>query len=175
MGVEVTGAVPADADELADVAAATFPLACPPWAPAEDIAAFIAANLSTEHFAGYLTDTNRKLLAIRDDGRIIGYAMLIRQDGDPEIELSKFYLLADRHGSGASAILMRAVLDWADGTGARAIRLGVNRRNERAQAFYRKHGFEITGTRTFDLGWSIEHDYVMTRATSAAARNATSD
>ena len=139
-------------------------MACPPWASPEDVAAFIAANLSAEHFAGYLSDPIRKLLAVRDDGRIIGYAMLIRQDGEPEVELSKFYVLADRHGSGASAALMRAALDWAEGSGASVIRLGVNKRNERAQAFYRKHGFEITGTRTFDLGWSIENDYVMTRA-----------
>ena len=163
IGVMVTDAVLADSDELAEVAAATFPLACPPWASPEDVAAFIAANLSAEHFAGYLSDPIRKLLAVRDDGRIIGYAMLIRQDGEPEVELSKFYVLADRHGSGASAALMRAALDWAEGSGASVIRLGVNKRNERAQAFYRKHGFEITGTRTFDLGWSVENDFVMTR------------
>lgn len=163
IGVMVSDATPDEADELAEVAAATFPLACPSWAAAEDIAAFIAANLSAENFAGYLSDPDHKLLAVRDDGRIVGYAMLIHRDGDQEIELSKFYVLAHRHGSGASAALMRAVLDWADGSGAQAIRLGVNKRNERAQAFYRKHGFEITGTRTFDLGWSVENDYVMTR------------
>lgn len=89
--------------------------------------------------------------------------MLVRQGGDPQVELSKFYVLADRHGSGASAKLMQSVLDWASASGAHALVLGVNRRNERAQAFYRKHGFEITGTRTFDLGWSVENDFVMTR------------
>jgi ribosomal protein S18 acetylase RimI-like enzyme len=39
----------------------------------------------------------------------------------------------------------------------------VNRENGRAQRFYRKHGFEITGTKTFRLGASLEHDYVMVR------------
>ena len=169
IGMMVTDATASEAGELAEVAAATFPLACPPWASPEDVAAFIAANLSAEHFAGYLSDPTRKLLAVRDDGRIIGYAMLVHQDDDPEIELSKFYLMADRHGSGAAAALMGASLDWAERTGAPAIRLGVNKRNERAQAFYRKHGFEITGSRTFDLGWSIENDYVMTRKLCATS------
>mgnify|MGYP006266049601 CR=1 FL=1 len=169
MGLEVTDAVPADAVELAEVAAATFPLACPPWASEDDVSAFIAANLSAAHFAGYLTDAGRTLLALREDGRIAGYAMLVQQDDELEVELSKFYVLPDRHGSGAAALLMRAVLDSAAGSGARAVKLGVNRRNERAQTFYRKHGFEITGTRTFDLGWSIEHDYVMTRPLSATS------
>ena len=161
--VMVTDAAVGEADELAEVAAATFPLACPPWASPDDIAAFIAANLSAAHFADYLADPSHKVLAVRDDGRIIGYAMLVRQGGDPQVELSKFYVLADRHGSGASAKLMQSVLDWASASGAHALVLGVNRRNERAQAFYRKHGFEITGTRTFDLGWSVENDFVMTR------------
>lgn len=163
MSVQVTGAEVGEAAELARVAAATFPLACPESASEEDVAAFIAANLSAEHFAEYLNDPRRKVLTVRDGVRIVGYAMLIEQDRGGEIELSKFYVLADRHGSGASAVLMQAVLDWAADSGAHALTLGVNRRNERAQAFYRKQGFEITGTRTFDLGWSVENDFVMTR------------
>jgi ribosomal protein S18 acetylase RimI-like enzyme len=41
--------------------------------------------------------------------------------------------------------------------------LGVNRANERAQRFYRKHGFEVTGARRFRLGDSDEDDFVMVR------------
>jgi hypothetical protein len=48
-----------DTEELAGVAARTFPLACPPSVTAEDIASFIDANLSAVHFAGYLTDPKR--------------------------------------------------------------------------------------------------------------------
>ena len=40
-----------DIDELADVAARTFPLACPPATPAENIASFIDTNLSATRFA----------------------------------------------------------------------------------------------------------------------------
>ena len=163
MSVTVSDAAMGEAGDLAEVAAATFPLACPPWAAPDDIAAFIAANLSPAHFAEYLRDPFRKVLTVRDGGQIIGYAMLVRHDGAADVELSKFYVLADRHGSGAAARLMQAVLEWAQTSGAQTLTLGVNRRNERAQAFYRKQGFEITGTRTFDLGWSVENDYVMSR------------
>lgn len=164
----VTEAAVSEAGELAEVAAATFPLACPPSASPDDIAAFIAANLSAAQFAGYLADPARTVLAVRDDGRIIGYALLIQHDGNAEIELSKFYVLPRWHGSGASTSLMAAVLDWGSASGARALTLGVNQGNERAQAFYRKQGFEITGTRTFDVGWSIENDFVMTRKLSTS-------
>lgn len=163
MAVEVRAASIADADELAAIAAATFPLACPPSADPADIAACIAENLSAERFAHYLRDPRRRVLAARRDGRIVGYAMLIRDDvsGDGEVELSKIYVLAEHHRSGAAAALMDAGLAWAAEHSARAVWLGVNQNNERAQAFYRKHGFAVTGTRTFQLGASLEDDFVM--------------
>lgn len=166
MGVEITVAALPDAAELASVAAATFPLACPPTAAPDDITAFVTANLSAAHFAGYLTDPDRRVFAAREGGRIIGYAMAVRGTADiegPKIELSKIYVLADHHGGGAASALMQAVLEWAGECGAQSVWLGVNQSNERAQSFYRRQGFAVTGTRTFQLGSSIENDFVMTR------------
>lgn len=161
MAISVTPAREGDAAELAAVAAATFPLACPESVAAGDIAAFIAANLTAEHFCGYLADPDRTILTATADGRIIGYAMLIRHPD--AVELSKMYVLADRHGTGAAPTLIRSAITWAAGTGAGSVWLGVNQKNSRAQRFYRKHGFEISGIRTFRLGDSAEHDFVMTR------------
>ena len=163
MSLEIVVAAPADAVVLANVAAATFPLACPPSVTAEDVATFIDAELSTARFAEYLADPDKRVLAVRDGGRIIGYALLIHPAGEPAAELSKFYLLSEHHGTGAAKQLMRAALDWACETGALSIWLGVNRNNERAQAFYRKLGFAVTGTRTFEVGGATEHDLLMTR------------
>jgi ribosomal protein S18 acetylase RimI-like enzyme len=41
--------------------------------------------------------------------------------------------------------------------------LGVNQENQRAQRFYAKHGFVVSGTKTFRLGEGVENDYVMVR------------
>jgi ribosomal protein S18 acetylase RimI-like enzyme len=151
-----------DAPELAAVAALTFPLACPPSVTAENIAAFVDANLSTDRFVEYLGDPGRAIVTARQDGRIVGYAMLIRGSEDTA-ELSKMYVVPDRHSSGAAAALMRRALAVATGWGVRRVWLGVNRANERAQRFYLKSGFTINGTRTFQLGDGVENDYVMTR------------
>lgn len=151
-----------DAPELAAVAALTFPLACPPSVTAENIAAFVEANLSADRFAEYLGDPDRAIVTARQDGRIVGYAMLIR-GSDDTAELSKMYVVADRHSSGAAAALMQRALAAATGWGVRRVWLGVNRANERAQRFYLKSGFTINGTRTFQLGDGVENDYVMTR------------
>lgn len=174
MSITVRRADGDDTEELAAVAAATFPLACPPTADPADVDATIAANLSAERFAGYLAGADAVVLVATDEGRIIGYTMLIHgvgADADvaasvpqrPTVELSKMYVLPAHHRSGAAAELMRSGIAWAAESGAAAVWLGVNAKNERAQRFYRKHGFEATGTRRFRLGSSYENDFVMVR------------
>ena len=173
-GLNVGPATASQVAELADVAARTFPLACPPSVGPDDVAAFIAENLSPERFADYLADAGRVVLTAVRDGRILGYAMMIRgvpDDPDvaaavtvrPSVELSKMYVLPESHGGGVSAALMTAALQHATTIGAASVWLGVNQRNERAQRFYAKHGFTITGTKTFRLGGHIEQDYVLVR------------
>lgn len=172
--VRVATTASVDAVELAAVAARTFPLACPPSVPLDDVASFIDANLSGERFADYLADPRRVVFTTTDGGRITGYAMLI--DGvsdDPDIqravqirpatELSKMYVLPAYHGSGTAAALMNAALSAATERGAGCTWLGVNRKNERAQQFYAKSGFTVSGTRSFQLGGHTESDYVMVR------------
>lgn len=161
-------------DELAAVAARTFPLACPPSVGPDDVAAFIAENLTRERFADYLADPRRAVLAAVENGRIMGYAMTI--DGVPEdpdvssavtarpaVELSKLYVVPESHGGGASTALMDAVLERARAREVASVWLGVNQRNARAQRFYAKHGFTVAGTKTFRLGGHWEQDYVMVR------------
>jgi ribosomal protein S18 acetylase RimI-like enzyme len=172
---QVTAATADEVAEIAEVAAQTFPLACPPSVSQENVAAFIAENLTRAHFAGYLADPDRLVLVARSGGRMIGYAMLIRgvpDDDDvqravtvrPAVEISKMYVLSDCHGAGGSAALMTEALNRAPALGAKCVWLGVNQHNERAQRFYLKHGFAINGTKTFRLGTRIENDYVMVRS-----------
>lgn len=179
MTTRIDPAVPARLAELADVAARTFPLACPPSADPLNVAAFIAENLSAARFGDYLADPDRAVLTATAQGRIIGYAMVIRgvpADADvaravvsrPAVELSKMYVLPEAHGTGVSAALMSAALRQAGKLEARCVWLGVNQQNHRAQRFYARHGFTVTGTKTFRLGTHIEQDYVMVHGASPA-------
>jgi ribosomal protein S18 acetylase RimI-like enzyme len=187
MHVEVSSAVTTDVPELVDVAARTFPLACPLRVTPHDIAAFISENLSQRRFTDYLADPERLVLVARADNRILGYAMMIRGVADdpdvaravpqrPAVELSKMYVAPDHHGAGVSPALMAGALDSAIELGAVCVWLGVNQENQRAQRFYAKHGFAVAGTKTFRLGGHVENDYVMVRAlyADAACVNASS-
>ncbi|BEL09581.1 GNAT family N-acetyltransferase [Actinoplanes sichuanensis] len=168
-----------DEEVLHDLAARTFGLACPPGTAQADIDAFIAKNLSVAGFRGYLADPARILVIVSVDEAPTGYSMLVSgpiADSDvaavvdqaTSIELSKFYLAPERHGSGAAGALMTATLDAAAGTGAQTCWLGVNQRNARAARFYAKHGFEIVGVKRFLVGSEWHDDHIRQRGLSSA-------
>lgn len=189
MAITTRRAVPADAVDLHRLAARTFGLATPAGTRQSDIDAFIAEHLDRASFTTYLADTARIVLLAEDEGTAVGYSMLIGGPiADPDvaaavasvtglvphtptaqtspwttIELSKFYVAAENHGSGAAATLMTATLAAAAGTGATLCWLGVNQLNERAARFYARHGFAIIGTKRFRVGESWYDDHVRAR------------
>jgi diamine N-acetyltransferase len=174
MSITTRRAGDADTELLHDLAERTFGLACPPGTRQEDIDAFIATNLSVASFRDYLADPGRVLLLVLDDGLPLGYSMLVSGpikdpdvaaviDDQVSVELSKFYLIPDRHGSGAAATLMTDTLAAAAATGAVFCWLGVNQQNVRAGKFYAKHGFEIVGVKRFLVGHEWHDDYIRRR------------
>jgi diamine N-acetyltransferase len=180
MSITTRRADPADTEVLHDLAARTFALACPPGTLQADIDAFIATHLSAASFRGYLADPDRIVLLVESDGEPVGYAMLVGGpitnedvaavvDEKTSIELSKFYLAAERHGSGAAAALMAATLTEAAATGAETCWLGVNQQNTRAARFYGRQGFEIVGTKRFLVGDEWHDDHVRLRRLTGAA------
>lgn len=168
-------AVAGDTAALAELAAATFPLACPPGASPEDIELHLKRTLSAEKFAEYLADTRSAILVLEEGGRLDGYTLLVdRQATDPNVlralgarrsvELSKCYVHPDHHGRGAASTLMRASLDWAAEQGAASVWLGVNSQNAKAIRFYGKSGFTKIGAKSFTLGESVENDFILEHA-----------
>ncbi|GAA4161059.1 GNAT family N-acetyltransferase [Gryllotalpicola daejeonensis] len=174
MPVQITQATAADAERVAELAARTFPLACPPDAPAADIEAFIAQHLTAARFAEYVTDASR-LVLIADDGTgLSGYAMLVfgepydeqvaaQLTARPTAELSKIYVAPEHHGAGVAAALMEAAIEQAAARGAASVWLGTNQENARAQRFYAKSGFANVGVKRFRLGDRWEDDFVFER------------
>ena len=171
---QIRTATAADAGKLAALAAVTFPLACPPDSRPEDIAAHLAKTLSEGNFRAYLADPDVTVLVIDADGELRGYSLLVaRPASDPDVaavltelpctELSKCYVHPDHHGLGAAAELMHASIGAAAAAGARGLWLGVNSQNAKATRFYEKSGFRRVGTKSFQLGTTVEHDFVMER------------
>ncbi len=61
------------------------------------------------------------------------------------VSLMAMWVHPEFRGSGAADMLVEAVLAWAEGVGARLIRLEVIQGNDRAFRLYQRHHFEPTG------------------------------
>lgn len=104
----------------------------------------------------------------------LGYALLVRgEPDDPDVagavgpgeavELSKIYVHPAAQGTGVASTLMAAATEAATRLGpGLPVWLGTNGLNARAQAFYRKHRFDVVGRRTYVVGGETHSDVVMT-------------
>lgn len=163
-----------DAALLHEIAAITFPLACPPDALPESIQAFIDENLSVAAFERYLADPDRELFIADQDDVVVGYTMLVHGDPAdtdvaaavtvrPTVELSKVYVHPGHHGGGVASALVEESVRAAQARSAASMWLGVNQFNARANRFYEKSGFAQVGTKKFKVGERYEDDFVRLR------------
>ncbi len=169
--ISVRQATAIDISQLANIAERTFPLACPPDTASEDIQDFIQHSLSEVAFGEHMSSAGTDFyLAGVGESAAVGYSMLVDGSaggpavkGDDLIELRRIYVVAEAHGKGVGAALLESAEKRARGLGRSGIWLGTNQANHRAISFYRKHGFQQVGTRTFEVGTSVEQDFVMTK------------
>lgn len=158
-----------DAHELSRLAAATFSLACPPSTSADDIAAYIAAELTPARFAAHLACASTSLLAAVVQDALAGYLMLCREPAPPVVksakplELRRLYVLPHYHGAGVANALMAEALQLASAEAYKTLWLSVSSDNQRGIRFYQKHGFVVAGEQIFPVGSDLHRDYVMIR------------
>ena len=162
-----------DAAALAAFAARTFRETFAADNTAEDMALYVAANYGPERQSAEIHDPGIVTLLAEDGRRLAGYSQL---HGGPApdcvsstapIEIRRFYVDRNWQGRGVAQTLMMASLDATDAKvarNARTVWLAVWERNLRAQAFYRKCGFEDCGAKEFVLGRDRQTDRVMVRA-----------
>jgi len=172
--MSISRALPADAHRLSALAIETFPLACPPGTTQENIDQFCATKLSPESFEAYLADTRIRIWFANEEGELAGYVKSVSGEPDdpviaeavkarPTVEISKIYVRVSAHGSGVAQQLMSVAVEEAKAEGAQSVWLGVNQQNERANTFYERSGFLVVGERRFQVGDSLEEDFVRER------------
>jgi len=168
--VAIRRATVADAEALAEFGARTFFETFAKDNTAEDMRMHLASAWAPALQRAELLDVQfDTLLACDREGRLAGFAQL-RVGHAPAgiatvkpVEVLRFYVDQPWQGQGVAGLLMLAAQDQARARGARELWLGVWERNERAQAFYRKHGFRKVGTQIFVVGTDPQTDHVMLR------------
>lgn len=156
-----------DAAVIAELASASFALACPPGTRQADLEAYIGSELTPARFRTHLADPARSTFLAELGDRLAGYVM-VGTDAPPAavvaarpMELCKLYVRAEHHGQGIADLLMDAAKQAALRAHHDALWLGVFQRNARALAFYRRHGFEVVGEQRFLVGSDPQEDYIM--------------
>lgn len=132
---------------------------------------YCAAHFGYARQEAELGDRDRVTFLGENGGRIIAYVTLHAKcapttttlPGSQPVEIERFYVDPDLHGTGVAQTLMARAIEWANEQGADVIWLGVWQENPRAIAFYRKSAFEVIGVQIFMLGTEVQHDYVMAR------------
>ena len=87
-----------------------------------------------------IADPDYLMLVAKQDGQVVGFTNSVKKP--PRHELCALYVLPEYQSQGAGSQLISKVIEWF---GNEDISLTVATYNTKAQAAYRKFGFEITG------------------------------
>ena len=101
-----------------------------------------------------------QFIIVHEDESPVGFASY--QEMRPAIfKLHKLYILTNQQGKGTGKLTINHILNEIKPKGAIALQLQVNRNNN-AQHFYKKLGFEIIEEADFDIGNGYQmNDYIM--------------
>ncbi|HEX8901295.1 N-acetyltransferase [Vitreimonas sp.] len=154
----------ADAEALAAFAERTFTETFGHLYPPEDLKAYVEAKYRPHVVAAEIAEPDtRYRLALRN-GAIIGYCKMgavdMEVDATDALELHRLYVDSHAKGAGVAQALMDEALAWARGKGAKRMYLSVWENNARAQAFYRRYGFEHVGEHKFMVGRVADRDFI---------------
>jgi ribosomal protein S18 acetylase RimI-like enzyme len=167
MTINLRRGTPADAAALAELAERTFRVTFAPDNRPEDLAAHLALAFGVPQQSRELADPAYITLLLEDEAGLVAFAQMRRKpappcvDGEPAIELYRFYIDHPFHGQGLAQRLMAAVRDTARELGVRVVWLGVWEHNPRAIRFYTKCGFRDVGSQIFVVGTDPQTDRVM--------------
>ncbi len=97
---------------------------------------------------------------------IVGFLVLQRQGHSAvparkPIQLWQLYVSPAFHGTGVATQLVDTAMNDARSQGHDLVWLGVSEHNERAMAFYRRHGFAAIGRHVVGSAEHAHHDVVM--------------
>lgn len=166
----------ADADLLAELAAAVFRDAYQlAFESEQQVADCIATHLSGETIRAEIESEQASYVLGFVNGTAAGFLKMERSlqpecvGCQPGIEVAKLYVLKPFHGGGIANVLMQCGIEQAQRCGVSQLWLCVWVKNPRAQAFYRRWGFETVGETSIPWSGVVFRDLVMTRPVAALA------
>lgn len=169
---------PDDAAVLAALGARTFSETFAHLYHPDDLAQFLASAYGLERTVADLADPAKASWLVEADGEAIGYASagpcdLPHAEVTPACgELKRIYFLKGRQGAGLGRRLFAEVTAWLQKDGPRTAWIGVWSENFGAQRFYARHGYQRVGEYGFQVGRTIDREFILRRSAESFAEEA---
>ena len=133
----------------------------------ENLQLYIADHFTEEQIARELSNPAFRFYIAWINNTAVGFTK-IRKDRQPKgisgktcLEIQRIYVLQEYQGFSIGKELMKLVKQIAKDEGDQVIWLQVWQQNEKAIQFYRKSGFVVYETHTFDFGKEIHQDFLL--------------
>lgn len=139
----------------------------------EQLQAYLEEAYSTTAIDGDLANPQKDtVVAVTADGQIVGFSMLTKGTTEPCVEervtnfteLQRLYVASEFHGRGLGRKLAEAADEIARTQGFKHIWLGVWEDNLNSYQVYKRLGYEKVGTHIFDVGGSLQTDFIMLKS-----------
>ena len=103
------------------------------------------AHAWVERLSQASAGNDRAIFLAFDDSDCVGLVACVEDDLGADRQLVSMWVAPSHRGTGVATDLVDAVTSWAEEAGAHRIGLWVTRGNDRAQRFYERCGFSVTG------------------------------
>ena len=161
---------PADADLLVELGRASFFEAFSEQTDPRDMEYHLQNAFKVDEIRKQVDNDQTLFLIVEVNSIVAGYAYL--NPGTPPgclrspkpIQLVRFYLRKKYYGRNVGNALMQACLERALSRGFQSVWLSTWELNHRANAFYKKWGFEIAGRAKFTVGRDVQNDFIFARS-----------
>lgn len=132
----------------------------------EDIQAYMDDAYSRDVLVAELENPESEVYFLKDEMEIAGYLKLntgaaqTEYVADNTLEIQRIYVRANRKRRGYGSRLMAFSLERAREKECQSVWLGVWEPNQSALAFYKSHGFRHVGEHHFQMGDTVDTDYI---------------
>lgn len=136
----------------------------------EQLQEFFEQDYTLEVLGKELKSTENEVYFLRRDGGVVGYLKVnwgedqTEQELEDSFEIQRIYILNAYQGHGLGKFLFEFALERAYASGKSWAWLGVWENNLKAQALYRKYGFEKFSEHSFAVGDLVDTDWLMKKA-----------
>lgn len=138
-----------------------------PYNTPENMKAYLETAFEEGKMEAELLEPNSSFFFLMVGSDVAGYMKLntskaqTEMQDDEAMELERIYVVQAHHGKGLGRALLEKAISIARREHKAYLWLGVWEKNERALAFYKKHGFYRIGEHAFYMGDDCQTDYLL--------------